>query len=208
MIAIGFLHDNSLYLLLALAAMFTVIWVGLLRRRLRMSWPAVVLISLLHVAYGVVCVKVFAVMEGNGADKGAMSLFGAVFFMPLAYWLGARLTKRSMAEVFDIFAICMIFTLFCARINCLISGCCLGRLIPGIEPLRWPTRETELIFYAVFLALLAPRVFRGTASGRVYPLYMFTYGIVRCVLECFRVSATDKLFHLSHWKLRRNWSFC
>lgn len=163
-----------------------------------MPWLAALLLSLLHVAYGVFCVKAFAILEGNPASKGAMSLFGAVFFMPVAYWFGAVLTKRDKAEVFDIFSICMIFTLFCARINCLISGCCLGRLIPGLEPLRWPTREAELIFYIVFLAFLAPRVFRGKTFGQVYPFYMIVYGIVRCALECFRVSTTDNIFHLSH----------
>ena len=193
---IRFLQENSLYVLLALAAVCTCVWLLLLRRRLRMAWPVAILLSLLHVAYGVACVKVFAIMEGGSA--GAMSLFGAVFFMPLAYWLGAQVTKRDTAEVFDIFAPCMIFTLFCARINCLVSGCCLGRIIPGLEPWRWPTREAELVFYVVFLALVAPRVFREKTYGQVYPLYMFLYGVVRCVLECFRVSATNGIFHLSH----------
>ena len=195
---IQFIQDNSLVLVLGMAAAVTFIWLAALRERLRMSWLAALLLSLLHVAYGVFCVKVFAVLEGNPASRGAMSLFGAVFFMPLAYWLGAKLTKRSAAEVFDIFSACMIFTLFCARINCLISGCCLGRMIPGMEPLRWPTRELEMLFYAVFLALMAPRILRGKTYGQVYPLYMFLYGIVRNVLECFRVSASDNIFHLSH----------
>ena len=194
------LQENSLYVLLLLAAVCTCLWLLFLRRRLRMAWPVAILLGLLHVVYGVACVKAFAIMEGSTA--GAMSLFGAVFFMPFAYWIGARVTKRNTAEVFDIFAPCMIFTLFCARINCLISGCCLGRMIPGLEPLRWPTREAELLFYAVFLAMLVPRVFKGKTIGQVYPLYMLSYGIVRCVLECFRVASTNRIFHLAHvWAL-------
>ena len=167
-----------------------------------MHWAAALGLSLFHVAWGVFCVKIFAVLEGNEPGAGAMSLFGAVFFMPPAYWLGARLSKRSTAEVFDIFAICMIFTLLCARVNCLFAGCCLGRLISAQSALRWPTRELELVFYLIFLLRMAPPVWKGRSYGQVYPLYMLSYGVVRSILECFRVSSSSNLFHLSHvWAL-------
>lgn len=199
---IAFIQQNSLILLLSLAAAATFVWLLHFRERLRMTWYAALGLSLLHVAIGVFCVKAFAILEGNPPSNGAMSLFGAVFFMPLAYWLGAKVFKRSPAEVFDVFALCMIFTLMCARVNCLISGCCQGRMIPGLEPHRWPTRELELIYYAVFLILVAPRVLKGKTGGRVYPIYMMSYGLLRSVLECFRVASTQSLFHLSHiWAL-------
>ncbi len=199
---IPFLQENRLLLLLGLAAVVTFVWLLQFRGRLRMKWYVALVLSILHVVYGVFCVKVFAVLEGNPVSNGAMSLFGAVFFMPLAYWLGAKLTKRSAAEVFDIFAPCMIFTLMCARVNCLFAGCCQGREIPGLEPWRFPTRELEIVFYIVILAILVPRILSGKTYGQVYPLYMFSYGITRCVLEFFRVSSTDHLFHLSHiWAL-------
>ena len=202
MAAISFLQQNRLYLLLALAAVCTILWLLHFRGRLRMTWYVALGLSLLHVVYGVFCVKAFAVLEGSEPGGGAMSLFGAVFFMPLAYWLGAKLTKRSAAEVFDIFAICMIFTLMCARVNCLFAGCCLGRQISSASALRWPTRELELVFYVVFLFLMAPKVWEGAAHGQVYPVYMIAYGVVRSVLECFRVSATNTVFHMAHvWAL-------
>ncbi len=194
------LHAHALYALLAVGAAFTFVWLLLLRKRLRMTWYAALGLSILHVMAGVLCVRLFARMEG--ADAGAMSLFGAVFFMPVLYWLGGKLTRRPAAEVFDLFAIPMIFTLMCARVNCLISGCCLGRQITMTSLLRWPTREAELLFYTVFLALLAPRVKRGETKGAVYPIYMIAYGVFRVIVECFRVSSTNQVFHLSHvWAL-------
>lgn len=197
-----FFQENSLLLLLGLATIGTVLWLLQFRRRLQMCWYTALLLSLLHVAYGVFCVKIFAILEGNQPGSGAMSLFGAVFLMPLGYYLGARATKRSVAEVFDIFAICMIFTLLCARVNCLFAGCCLGRQISSGTLLRWPTREAEIVFYLIFLGLQAPRVLRGESRGMVYPLYLISYGCVRFVLELFRSSATNALFHLSHvWAL-------
>ena len=197
---ITFLQQHTLSLLLAFAAAATFLWLLKFRGRLRMIWPAALGLSLLHVLVGLLCVTFFAFLEG--AESGARSLFGAVFFMPAAYWLGAKLSKRKMADVFDIFAVCMIFTLLCARVGCLFSGCCQGRMIPGLEPHRWPTRELELVFYAVFLILTVPKIMKGQSGGKVYPAYMMAYGLTRGVLECFRESSTDSVFHLAHiWAL-------
>lgn len=194
----NFIVSNRLYLLLGLAGAVTFLWLFLLRRRLRMKWYAALLLSVAHVFYGVFCVKAFAVLEGNPVANGAMSLFGAVFFMPLAYFLGAKISKRKTAEVFDIFAPAMIFTLACARVNCIFAGCCTGVIIPGHAPWRFPTREAELVFYAIFLAIIVPRVLKEKTRGEVYPLYMFTYGVVRAVLECFRTAETNSILHRSH----------
>lgn len=195
-VILAFIKAHTLVIVLVLAAAATFLWLMRFCQRLRMTWWAALGFSILHVFFGVLCVRVFARFEG--ASVGAMSIFGAVFFMPLGYFLGAKLFKRPMAEVFDIFAVPMIFTLFCSRINCLVSGCCYGLPIPGTS-LRWPTREAEMLFYIVFLALEAPKVLRGKTKGEVYPLYMLCYGVFRAVIECFRHSdATTNLFHLSH----------
>lgn len=189
------LRGHVLLLLLTVASVGAFVWLMLLRKRLNMTWYAALALAILHTVFGVLCVRVFARMEGAGS--GAMSLFGGVFFMPVAYFIGAKLTKRPMAEVFDIFAVAMIFTLLLARCNCLVAGCCLGRYIPGTV-LRWPTRELEIVFYIVFLALIAPRVWRSETGGKVYPLYMAAYGAFRAVIECFRESSSQTLFHVSH----------
>lgn len=191
-----FVKEHVLWWILLFAAVFTFYWLLQFRKRLRMSWQAALPLSLLHVVFGVACVRVFARLEG--ADAGAMSIFGAVFFMPIGYYLGAKLFKRQTAEIFDIFAVPMIFTLLCARVNCLFSGCCLGLPI-GSTGLRWPTREAEMLFYLTFLLVEAPKVRKGKTRGEVYPLYMFAYGSFRFVVEFLRVStSTNPPFHLSH----------
>ena len=198
------IEHHLLKLLLTAAALATFIWLLQFRKRLKMSSAAALIISVLPVLYGVMTVKVFAVFEAFGdlSAAGNMSLFGGVFLMPVAYAIGAKLTKRKIADVFDIFAIAMVFTLMCARINCLFAGCCFGTFIPGTE-LRWPTRQAELIYYLIFLAITAPKVLKNKTYGEVYPLYMASYGIFRTVCECFRYSSrTTSIFHLSHiWAL-------
>lgn len=189
----------TLLAVLTVGAAFTFLWLMLCKERLRIKWYAALPIAVLHTICGVLCVKVFAVVEvGFDMSKaGSMSLFGAIFFLPLFYYLGAKLTRRKPAEVFDVFTICTIFTLMCARFNCILSGCCAGKLIPGMS-IRWPTRELEILFYIVLLLWLGRPVRQSKRVGMIYPLYMIAYGAFRFVIEFFRASTSETLFHLSH----------
>lgn len=197
------LTDHALILLLGCGTLFNVYWLHRCRERLHLRWPSVLLLSVLHTVLGVLSVKVFALFEtGNFSN---MSLFGGVFFMPLFYWGVAKLAKQKAADVFDVFTICLVFTLMCARLNCIISGCCLGAHIPieGLTHLRFPTRELELIFYVLLLSRLWRKVVTGSARGMIYPIYMISYGIFRFVTETLRFSdRTDSILHISHlWAL-------
>lgn len=197
------LSDHALILLLGCGTLFNVYWLHRCRERLHLRWLSVLLLSVLHTVLGVLSVKVFALFEtGNFSN---MSLFGGVFFMPLFYWGVAKLAKQKTADVFDVFTICLVFTLMCARLNCIISGCCLGAHIPieGLTHLCFPTREMELLFYVLLLSRLWRKVLSGSARGMIYPIYMISYGIFRFVTETLRVSnRTDSILHISHlWAL-------
>lgn len=203
MALLTWLSDHALILLLGCGTLFNVYWLHRCRERLHLRWLSVLLLSVLHTVLGVLSVKVFALFEtGNFSN---MSLFGGVFFMPLFYWGVAKLAKQKTADVFDVFTICLVFTLMCARLNCMISGCCLGAHIPieGLTHLRFPTRELELLFYVLLLSRLWRKVLSGSARGMIYPIYMISYGIFRFVTETLRVSnRTDSILHISHlWAL-------
>ena len=85
------LKEQALILLLLLGTGFDVFWLYRMRQRLRMKWYAIIIVSVLHTVIGVMSVKVFAFLESG--DIGNMSLFGAIFFLPLFYYLGAKLTR-------------------------------------------------------------------------------------------------------------------
>ena len=200
---VTWLSDHALILLLGCGTLFNVYWLHRCRERLHLRWLSVLLLSVLHTVLGVLSVKVFALFEtGNFSN---MSLFGGVFFMPLFYWGVAKLAKQKAADVFDVFTICLVFTLMCARLNCIISGCCLGAHIPieGLTHLRFPTRELELLFYVLLLSRLWRKVLNRSARGMIYPIYMISYGIFRFVTETLRFSdRTDSILHVSHlWAL-------
>lgn len=203
MALLTWLSDHALILLLGCGTLFNVYWLHRCRERLHLRWLSVLLLSVLHTVLGVLSVKVFALFEtGNFSN---MSLFGGVFFMPLFYWGVAKLAKQKAADVFDVFTICLVFTLMCARLNCIVSGCCLGAHIPieGLTHLRFPTRELELLFYVLLLSRLWRKVLSGSARGMIYPIYMISYGIFRFVTETLRFSdRTDSILHVSHlWAL-------
>ena len=193
------MSGHSLLLLLSAGTLFSFLWLMQFRGRLNMKWYAALPIAICHTLVGVICVKAFAFMEtGFDSDSlGNMSLFGGVFFMPLLYLAGAKLTKRKAADVCDAFTGCMILMVMCARVNCILSGCCTGLRIPGTQ-MRFPTRENEVIYYVVMLLLLIPRVKKDERPGSIYPLYMATYGVFRFINEFFRTSSSETLFHLSH----------
>lgn len=203
MALLTWLSDHALILLLGCGTLFNVYWLHRCRERLHLRWPSVLLLSVLHTVLGVLSVKVFALFESG--DFSNMSLFGGVFFMPLFYWVVAKLSKQKAADVFDVFTICIVFTLMCARLNCIISGCCLGAHIPieGLTHLCFPTRELELVFYVILLSRLWRKVLSGSARGMIYPIYMISYGIFRFVTETLRFSdRTDSILHISHlWAL-------
>lgn len=193
--------------LLGIGTIFTFVWLCRFRDRLRIRWYAALPISILHTVCGVLSVQTFAIIEGFGdlSVVGNMSLFGGIFFMPVFYYFGAKFTKRKVTDVFDIMTICMIFTVMCARINCIFSGCCGGKPIPfaAFEGLHWPTRELEVIFYIILLIILGRKVIRKEDRGRIYPMYMISYGVFRFIIESFRIADSPLGYiHLAHiWAL-------
>lgn len=197
---LSWVQENTLVLLLAAGTIFNAVWLTVNRDRLHIKTGSIIIMAVLHTIIGVCCVKVFAVAE-SGFDMSAagnMSLFGGVFFMPLFYFIFAKLTKRNMADVFDVFTICIVFTLMCARVNCILSGCCQGALINSTGA-RWPTREAEVVFYAALLAVLIGKIKRGAyIRGTLYPLYMLCYGVFRFVCEWFRTAGGGSQLHLAH----------
>ena len=197
---ISWISSHPLLSLLIGAAAVTFVWLFIKRSRLSIKWYMAALLAVLNVAFGVLCVKLFAVVEAgfDFSKFSGQSLFGSVFLLPLFYMLGAKLFKRRFADVFDCFTVPTVFTLFCARISCIITGCCLGAEIPGTD-CRFPTREAELIFYAVLLSFLIPMVLRDRRRGEAFPIFMLAYGAFRFVCEFFRESsAFSGPFHLSH----------
>lgn len=161
-----------------------------------------VLLAVLFSAVSVFSVLLFASFEklisGGGLSIGAVSTYGVYLIAPLILLLVIR---KDRALRFDQFAIFVLPSLFLQRIRCLFIGCCYGKTIHGME-MRWPTREAELVFYAVMLILFLYLEKKGNVKeGGLFPLLMICYGAFRFIAEFFRDNGSG-LFHLAHiWSI-------
>lgn len=195
-----FIKENMLVLCLVGGAAASTAWLWILRERLGIKkLPVIIALAIVHTLVGVVSVKLFAGLESlsNPLD-GGMSLFGAVFILPIFYALGSKIFSRNPRDVFDVFTFCVVSTLLIVRLNCINNGCCVGKLIPGSDTLRFFTREAEMVFHAAVLIILFARIKKEKAiKGDTFPLYMMLYGTFRFIEEFFRAGGSGVL-HIAH----------
>lgn len=194
----------ALMILLLIATIFNFAWLFLNKKELKMNNIfLIILFALAHTILGIIFCLVFACLE-SGFNKdtiGSISLFGGIFFMPLVYSLYALVSKIEISKAFDIFTVSLMSTLFCARINCLVSGCCKGIYLFNSD-FRFPYRELELVYYLIFIILFAKDIYKGKSSGLIYPIFMASYGAFRFVFEFLRESDSSNVFHIAHiWSL-------
>lgn len=170
---------------------------------LRLSWLHIILLSVIHTLMGVFSAKVWSALENStGLLNSGVSLFGAVFLLPLFYFFYGKITGKDMSLVFDTFSICLIGSLMCVRTNCIVAGCCKGLQISGTS-FHWPTREAEIIFWAIMLTVQLYLMKNKKANGSLYPQMMMFYGIFRFTEDFFRQGTQILgIMHIGHiWSI-------
>ena len=63
--AIEWFSANSMYVMLTIGTIFNIFWVNEFKSRLNISRMSVIVLSILHTICGVVCVRIFAIMEAG-----------------------------------------------------------------------------------------------------------------------------------------------
>lgn len=190
----------------SLAVLLISYWLLKCDKFLKLGWGKAFLVAFLHEVGCAICAKAMSFVEAGFIWREATTyrLYGMIFFMPFFYMLFANTQKLKKDKVFDIFAIAVVLRLILGRVNCLRMGCCEGVMMPGTWNIRWPIREIELCYYFIFVALFAGRIIKGKTSGQVYPIYLFTYGLLRFAMEWVREEYVMDVavFHLAHiWSL-------
>lgn len=205
-ILIDFIRQNVLLFFAIAIIIANYIWLMACKKSLHITPVCAFVIAVLHDIIGYASMRLLAILEvGGDLSRAAnMRLFGAVFVLPLLYYVVSRLTKANFGYVMDVAALCLVIGLFFGRVDCLVAGCCQGTLIPGSTSLHWPLREVELLYYTGFMAFFAGKIRQERTCGEVYPVFMITYGALRFVLEWVRVEYTTSIgpLHLAHiWAL-------
>lgn len=160
-------------------------------------------ISLLFTISGVASTKLMFYVE-NGS-WGGFSLFGAILLLPLiGYFPLIKLFKLNKAKAINAFTLCTIASLFILRVNCFVTGCCLG--LPIYKNLRYPVREAELLFQALVFRSYLKQI-KVKERANLMPQYMIDYGIFRFLCEFFRIGTVVTTIggvglHIAHfWAL-------
>lgn len=131
---------------------------------------------------------------------GGISFYGAVFTVPLLFLLIAFLLREPFGRLTDLCAPAECVMLMIMKFQCLLSGCCGGRVLyttaDGIA-VRFPSQIVELVNAFVIALVLMFLAYKKPKRGDLYPLYMLIYGITRFVLNLFREAQSDFFLGMS-----------
>lgn len=129
---------------------------------------------------------------------GGFSLFGVFLISPLFMFLFSLLLKIKFIKLMDYMSLGIFLELACYRISCIYNGCCGGITFPwGFLELdgshTFPVQPIEIgldvLAFAILLILFLTKKLK---YGDLFYLTYLSYGLIRFVLEFFRVR--DNLF--------------
>ena len=198
------IHDNSVYIVVVLSIILGFIYLNKRKNELGVNSFIVFIVSLLHAVFFLLSCKILVYIEYGIVNRfsnlpefvidGGYSFFGNIYIMPIFYSILALILKKDIKKILDIGTPAILISAFCARINCFISGCCLGIEIYNTG-LRFPTRLIELLCYTgIFIYILYKQRKNKLILGTAFPIYLIVYGCIRMLEEPFRAQfITDKI---------------
>ncbi|BDF71095.1 prolipoprotein diacylglyceryl transferase [Oscillospiraceae bacterium] len=182
-------------LMFALGVAAMILLLCLRRSRYRLSLVQAILSGLLLAVFGVIGAKLLFIAENwrtvlqSGITPGGMSFFGTVFLLPAILALTAPLFRMRPLAFIDYCTPAVPLMLAVMRIGCFFTGCCGGvsiTLAGATFPLPVQLFECALDFLILDVMLQIEK--KHGPSGALYPLFMLLYGIVRFLLEFFRMT--------------------
>lgn len=127
----------------------------------------------------------------NASFEGS-SYFGAVFFVPIVFIVFSKLIKIPYGDLLDLCAPAECIMLVLMKSQCLINGCCSGRMLyltPEGVAVMFPSQLVELINAVVLMLVLMVMALSQKWRGKIYPWYLIIYGCTRFVLNWFRFTS-------------------
>lgn len=171
-----------------------------LKRKIRFqinSFQCIVF-SLLLTLCGIAGAKLLYFLESGLQSTGGVSFFGSVYLIPFVMPVIGLLFHLSFSKTLDLCAPCVAVMIGFIRIGCLLCGCCGGWVVyVGDYYFAWPTQIMESIGDFLILFMLLHTEAKGSWTGLLYPLFMFSYSVMRFFLEFLRYTP-DKWFGLGH----------
>lgn len=149
-------------------------------------WKAIVTAPVLTF-FGLFSVKIMFFFESG--NWTGLSFFGAVFLIPLWFYPVSRFMKVPYGALVDQCAPSICVMLAIMKIQCLLTGCCKGRVLyenAAGEAIRFPSQIVELVTALALMVVLIYLMKKTMYHGRIYPLFMLLYGASRFILNLLR----------------------
>ena len=159
----------------------------MVNKELRLPLWKIVAFTLAVVPVGVFCAKLMRLIE-EGTWVG-FSLYGAVLFEPLIMIPLGLLIKIKPVEMFTLGAPAGCLSVVFLKIQCLITGCCFGRILWHREngrPVRFPSQITEMVVALILLFILMRFVQSDKHRKSLYAWFLLLYGSTRFFLNLLR----------------------
>ena len=130
---------------------------------------------------------------------GGRSYYGAVFLVPIAFVYLAKFMRIPYGYLMDFCAPAECVMLALMKYQCLVDGCCSGRVMLEIAmdgSVVFPSQIVELINALLLMAVLMGMAFFKKWRGKIYPWYLVIYGSTRFILNFFRADIEPLLLGL------------
>ena len=187
-------------LLAVLAIGTTAMWVPIIvqckyyKISLRKSVPIAFLLTII----GTIGTYVLYFVENN--QIGGRSFYGAVFLIPVLFFVVAKLLRIAYGEILDICAPAECIMLAIMKVQCVIDGCCSGKRIyigADGDSFVFPSQFVELVGAILILILLLYMTRNKMNRGMIYPWYLVIYGSSRFILNYFRAETSVYMLGLT-----------
>lgn len=115
---------------------------------------------------------------------GGTSFFGAILFVPIII-IPAILLKVSYGTLMDLCAPAESLMLAFMKVDCLISGCCIGKYLSKFN-FQFPSQIVEMLTTILIMIALVKLEKNPKHKHTIYAWYLILYGITRFILNWFR----------------------
>ena len=197
-----FFDKYLIYILLFVSTGLSYLWLFFNRKKLNASWWESLICVLIGLTTGFAGAKLMYAIENGSFSSfnfsiNSISLYGSILFFPIFPFIYSLIKKSSPSRFFDLYVIPICLTLIVLRINCIKHGCCGGIIINNYEVLP---REIEIVSFSLFSIIFGTLIIKNKCIGKIYPLFLISYGELRFILEFFRKGNNIiGPFHIAHF---------
>ena len=151
------------------------------------------------------------ILTGLEFYPSRLRIFGALFFLPVFFFLFTRFVGGDFGGVTDVFTTGTFVMLGISKIGCAVYGCCYGiefshGVTTPFEAHRvFPVQLLECVM-SIIIALIAYclSVRKKYRKGTVYPISLILYGIMRFFVEYLRYYPEAEktfFFGMNFWQM-------